>query len=489
MKNINLNNVVGIYLFSLIILHVLFIIAPTNALFLGTPLYSFQRYFALIGIVLLGIDLITNRYMFKEKYGYLLYGIVGSAAISSILTISYDVKHNLFSIIWMTLTLAIIYTYSLRVENQIFHKKMYTVYKVISVVWLVACIVSITAFLFNTGYFIQLDMHVEGAYIRQGFLEHRLFGIFMAMYTSAMFSAMLLIASVFFYIVHKKKYLLVYATIFLIHVILSGARSAMVSLIITLTLVVIYYFYKKKLSSFKVINRVVYLGIVAIITIGLSYSIFNYSKVALGAIQQLSVFTNNQEPYFELVQKMPKVKQESKEEVPEDNAEVSSEAVLEREDASLENPSNNRISIWKDYLSLYKDIGIFGLSPYNFSKYIQDNHEDLFIVNYVKENMPDKYEKGIVYQPHNSYIYLYVTTGLLGLTLFLTYAILLLRKIFNYLYKDGGNSYINFAIVILIFTVTNMLFDTTVFFNNEATIVIFWLLLGYLVKNIKEISK
>lgn len=487
MKKINTLKWIQYYIFSLIILHVLFIIAPVNSLFIETPLYNFQRYYALVGCLLLLIDLVRERYLFKEKYAYFLYGIVVAAAVSSLLTISYEIKHNLFAIIWMVLTIALIYTYSLRVENEVFSKQMYLVYKVVATIWLLACLASIASFLFNTGYSVRLDTTNKEAYIRQGFVENRLFGVFMSMYTAAMFSSVLLMASIFYYMLNKRKYLLFNSIIFLIYIILSGTRSAMISLTVIAILFMTFYTYKK-LNTKQIIKKITLSLAAALITGVGVYTIFNYSKVALAPLSEISVFQKNKNKYSELIQKMPRVKQNNKKpkEVAPNKSLKQNQGKLVRRDVTAENPSNNRLQIWKDYLKIGKEIGIFGLSPYNFSKYIQENHKELFIVSYVKNTYPDKFKMGIIYQPHNSYIYLFVATGFVGVAFFAVYSILLLKNILRYLIVDGRDVYINFSIVVVIFTAVIMMFDTTVFFTNEATVVIFWLLLGYLVKNTKQ---
>ncbi|MBF0715447.1 O-antigen ligase family protein [Gemelliphila palaticanis] len=473
------NYVVKVYIYLTIICHILFLMSPIVTFIVGTPLYSFQKYFAGIGILLVLIDIIFYRFIFKLKYAYIFYSIFFVSIVSSLYTVKYGIKHNLFDILWYFIIVSIFYSYTLRLDKELFKKQLLYLYNHVAFIWSVGCILSIPSFLFNVGYYSKVNPHYIDGYIRQGFLENRLFGIFMAMYNSAMTSSVLLVIGIFIYLVNKKNYLLFYNVLFITHILLSGTRSSMISLIFTFSILIGYYVFCKNINyrHFKKIG----VSILAFITSCLLiYGGFSLYKKALSYVPNIYILKSNQNNYHDIIQKFPMIKKE-------ELKDKSYEHILEREDANFENPSNNRLDIWLDYFKIYKEIGFIGLSPNNYSKYIQEHAPDLFIVQYVKDSMPERYKNGDIYEPHNSYLYLYVSTGLIGLSSFMIFLIILIIKILKYLnQKRYVDTYFYMSISLIIFYLSNMFFDSIVLFDNDAITIVFWLLLGFVTKIVSK---
>jgi O-antigen ligase len=145
--------------------------------------------------------------------------------------------------------------------------------------------------------------------------------------------------------------------------------------------------------------------------------------------------------------------------------------------------SNGRTNIWIDYLSLYKEVGLIGISPGNYMGYVLENHEDLFIVEDIRLNYPAKYESGIIYHPHNGYLYVFISTGVLGAAFLIAFIVLCAIRLIKKLMKDKTSSYLFICAFVLVVTgAISSLFDTGLFFQNNPHSSVFWIALGVLMK-------
>ncbi len=81
--------------------------------------------------------------------------------------------------------------------------------------------------------------------------------------------------------------------------------------------------------------------------------------------------------------------------------------------------SNNRFEIWRDYLSLAGEIGPAGLSLSNYNDYIGDRHPEMYIVRYFTDQFKDTVKTDLVYESHNNYLFVFISTGFVGAGLFL----------------------------------------------------------------------
>lgn len=481
-KLVNFNNVIRGYLFISIICYLFYLIAPIVTLIMNTQVYSFQRYLAILGIVIIGYDLLFFRIGFKTKYSILFYFLVGIACISSFMTIEYGFKDNLFDIIWFIIYVYIYYSYAERVGLEQVKRDIDKVYTYVAVIWLVAVLLSVLTYLFNIEYRILANPY-NNYLTRQGFMENRLFGVFMTLIISAILSGLLIIYGSLRY--PKKKRVIFANFIFFSHILLSGSRGALLSLLL---LIMILIFYKGLIRYFvnKSIISKVFLS--ALLSISLTSGLFlgiQVLKSGLAYLPTFSIFTNNSIEYKTLLSKYPNVVviQEGLEGTVDKR--MVAEELLDRKDVDASNVSNGRLEIWKDYIGLYNDIFILGLSSSNYSKYIQENYHDLFIVQFVKNNHPDTYNIGGVYHPHNTYLMIYTATGVLGLVVFMLILVLLTKYTIIKLFKQE-NSYLLLVMSIVLFCLINGLFDSVLIFSNEIVTCIFWIFLGVLARMVKE---
>ena len=161
------------------------------------------------------------------------------------------------------------------------------------------------------------------------------------------------------------------------------------------------------------------------------------------------------------------------------------ESLLGRKDVQ-HNPGTFRMEIWLDYLGLYKDIGLFGLSPENNSKYIQEHYPDLFIVDYIRRAYPDDYERGYVFHPHSGYLKVFVSTGFAGIFLLLIFMILCGANIFFYLKRTARPSLdFLFSFLVVFAGALTAVFDTELFFSINPATFLFWLALASMYRSMR----
>lgn len=142
--------------------------------------------------------------------------------------------------------------------------------------------------------------------------------------------------------------------------------------------------------------------------------------------------------------------------------------ILKREDITSNNISNNRIEIWKEYLSGMKGRYLFGTSPRNMLCYF----EKMETASYVVERK---------YEIHNGYLAVFVGCGIVGSIPVIIFIYLVAKKILNYCFKKQNielEFIVTFSIICLILIYT--MFFTELFFVNNLTTSIFWSLLGFL---------
>mgnify|MGYP002291767901 CR=1 FL=1 len=141
------------------------------------------------------------------------------------------------------------------------------------------------------------------------------------------------------------------------------------------------------------------------------------------------------------------------------------QAILDRQDVG-EGTSNRRLRTWKNYLEGVEGSYIIGASPRNVAQYMEDKH-------------PEIYERNEGYETHNGFLSVFVGTGVIGFGVVILFMILVGKKIWVYCFSKEPISkefvtIFSIIMVILIYT----FFFTELFFVNNLTTSIFWLLLG-----------
>lgn len=473
-----LNTAVAVYVGVVLMTYMLFLIAPFITVLAKTPLYSIKTYLGLIGAGLLALDLVTNRGLWRGKGCLLLYGICASAAISTLTTISYGIKDNLFDLCWLVVQFALVYSCAWRMDRKQLKKLVDVLFFAMMAVWLVACAVSVVQYLYRIGYtYIANPLSDNPELSRQGFWDNRLFGVFTGIDYAVYMSLILIIGSVYYLFRIPGKPVRIglgcaIAVLFL-HIVLSGSRSVQVAMVIY-TFCLALLLVRRRDPGHRVKQYLVRLaaaGCAMLLVIGC----YNGTKSLMERVPDLSL--------------MERPGQSGEVMGPTDPDAVTdpTEPPQTSLDRELEDVSNDRFQIWGDYLSMAGEIGPFGLSLSNYNDYISANHPELYIVKHFTKDYGDSVKTDIVYECHNNYLFVFVSTGIVGLACFAAFLILALVRVLKYMKMNPRMSDACIALSAIVGVgCVEALFMNSVFLKINAMSFIFWFALGILMNLIPD---
>lgn len=484
------------WIVATIFVYLAFMLGPVVSLIADTPLYSMQSVMGVAGIVLVLLDVVTRRIVFAARYVWLLYGVVAFAALGAIRTWNYGFTENLFNLAWTTLFFALFYSYTHRVGLVRTRIIFARVFRGVVAVWIAACIMSFFTYVFQIGYLARTHADPAVGWTRQGFLESRLFGVFMSINQFAFVSTILLIGSLYVVWTSRKTSQRVgWASIALLLftvIMLSGSRAAELSIVVVGALVVGYAVFAK-VSRKSTRARGLLGGALASLAAGvILVGGWSGAVRVVSYLPDADVFESSRLDYARFVDASADAvgvdiqvygsaegEDELKELLPHDS---DSETRLQRTDTSSENVSNNRFTIWGDYVAMWDEIGIIGLSPANYDNYIFHENPDAYVVTHIEEHYPALYESETIYHPHNAFIMVFVASGLAGLALLGVFLVLCVRDTVKVLAQPAKVTvrYVAFVAVICV-SLMFIMFDQGLFFMNNMIACIFWLVTGYVV--------
>ena len=398
------------------------------------------------GMTLLGILLATYNLVIKKVYlkiktiEYLLL-FFALNIITSILVISYgystNIKNALIFYIYF-LSVFPIFTGITREEG----KKIYDYFfYTVTVLNTFGVLVSLIQFVLLKGYRVH---DYKGLYIRQGFVESRLFGIL----ASPNFLSLISLIVIIFLITKIGSFIRVYKNISIlaivlnfIYIVLSGSRTAFICMMIAAVIYSIAMFYQK--GNTKSLLKVV----MAIIVVLFSYKAVNFTS----------------EQYLKYNKERLEA-QDKKLENKDNNLS------LERTDTSEENISNNRFAIWKSTASFVPKKPIFGYSGGNWYEIGKKINPEEYII---KEH----------YLTHNGYLEILFYNGLVGFIsmgiFVLSFFVSMIKRIFRDKKEDLVNKDLLSMIMILMVILVSNLFLSSTFYGISLLGIILFLMAGY----------
>ena len=84
------------------------------------------------------------------------------------------------------------------------------------------------------------------------------------------------------------------------------------------------------------------------------------------------------------------------------------------------------------------------------------------------------------YHPHNGFLYIYVSSGLVGIVSLIVYLFLFVLDIIKkILFDKQTDEWLIYSyLLILMFCLINIMFDTGLIFNSDFVSCVFWVLIG-----------
>lgn len=440
---------VGVVLFFQVLLQ----ISPAVTFLASTPLYSIQTYLGVLGGGLILLDLFTTKRIWQGKYLVFLLAILFLAAYASVKMVAFGTKENIFKLCWMTIQFCLVYSCAFRIPQGQLEKYIKYLFYVLLTIWCLACCVSFVQYVKQYEYQLVVNpLAKDTSKNWQGFHNNRLYGIFYTLNHAAYASLFFAVIAAVFTLREKRlwvKICLIIAQITLIlYIVLSGSRSALVSL----AACVFIAGFLAILYGIKAGGRWKKLLLCILLAIVIAAGCLGYRGIKKG----LALIATRTE----------KVESTTK----QDN-------ILGRTD--LEKSTNGRITIWSEYISLHDEIGLTGLSPGNYMPYVIQEHPELYIVRVTKFNHPDKYNAGIIYHVHSGYMMVYVSAGLLGAIALAVFMLLCMIRAIRAIWKNKkANPWFICGLLLVVAGAISALFDEGLFFQNNPQTTMFWLALG-----------
>ena len=532
-----------LYLLAVILWHFLTHTMPFAFFSEKAHLEKVPEYLRNAGVVLMAASLLLDRKLLKAPKAFVLYGICLCALIASFFRQKYGIQANLDSIAWMMIVFTLFYSAANRMKSGKLRVFLTAAFIVCLAVWFVCCCLSLYQFVHLIG--TDPEKTVTTLWLKgKGFYKHRLYGVFGFPEYGAVTGLMLILGSGYFIVSVKSRILKVILVILDLplfwYIVLCRSRNAVIALYECVF--VGSFLAVRSLSRGSALKRNVLALLLAFVTLlasrvvilgtlavaekvpglfsgsGGAVSLMDEEKASPACV--LEPFSNllaeKESSSARILKPVPgltenkaettvKAEKDSKTEkkgktdssgntgktskakkTEETEQEEDNTRLLQREETD-DDITTGRSRIWKDYLSLYRDIGLFGLSPENASWYIQEHHPDLYIAAYIKRNYKTNYANGYVFHTHNGYLKVYVSAGLAGFLLLLLFMVQYIVKVFQHVRSHLRVSPAFVCSLLVVITgASAAMFDLELFFVYHPSTFLFWLALGLMLRSIQK---
>ena len=417
--------------------------------FVNTLVFSIVAAF---GAGIIYMDFFTKRIFLRQKNVIWLIFFLVSCAISSIINVKYGLLGNIRNLVWLAISFFILYPIDSDRPVEDVKKELKFVSNILIAVWFGACLVSITMFLQQIGYYVDVP---PDSFARVGFIEGRLFGIFDDPNYAAVVAFIVVIVSIFRAKTTDKKLFRAFCVFNILvnfcYIVLSGSRTAEVSAIFVV-LMATYFILLKKFDSKKI--NVILKQFILIVTslfccAALIFS-FIFTRKALALLPDFVSTSFKTTSVSE---------SKSRKQVDTTREDVNNSADV----------SNCRFKIWLSALELFKSTPIFGTSPRNMR-------------TYAKAIFPNGFIAQRSYAVHNAYLDILTSTGVVGALMLIIFLVLYLLAVFKFLFQKFNSEHyytvlFNFSLVTTV--AVSAFFLSEIVFVNTIGVLIFWLNLGY----------
>lgn len=425
----------------------------------------FSPALAIIGIALLCIRIMLledKEDLRKKEIGFVI-AIISIIGISIACNYKYGLINNAKILIWQSVFMLLIFPFTKEDGISINKKHLEIVVNGYLLIFSIAFIISITQF-FTYEYHTVI---VAGNEYSQGLFNGRLWGVFASLYSSSIAAMLSFYLSLYLAITKQRFARVIYIVgciISITFILLTGTRSTYLGMIIAL-LVMLVILYLNKRDGYKFCwgkRKQDVMAAIVIITlvIGIHSELKYYKATLINIAKEANELTEEQ----------------------------LQENTIERTDTEGD-ITNNRIEIWKDYRDVMFSNPkhfIIGLSPGGYMEYIRNTRPNVYIVKHIRNHYPKMYSKGLIYDTHSAYLTVFVSTGLVGVFLFLWFFIWYTIQVCKCFKRKQFEKLDCVVFASLVNIVVTVAFDSDLFYRCTMTTAAFWILLGILIGRIKR---
>lgn len=445
-----------------------------NSLTANSTLLTYCSY----GVTLIGVCYFLYRIVHFNKYKkskgiIILFLFFLSYIVSSVVTIHYGVVSNIKALIWLGIQFFLLYAYDNdRTVDKIKKEGIIIGWIIIVYTFVMSLMGIVCLALMYNNYQV-----VNGVATITGFLWNRLWGF----YSDPNYGAVISIISVllsFFYIMKYKRtgitFLLIINIITeMFYVAFSDSRTAQVSMVAMFIWATVIF--ARKVNFIQVLKPILRFVVICVITITVVVSSF-VSIRGLTTIgnMYLSSVTNPNSSLFYWFDAEKNDNHISNGDVTED-LEINSSVIgrpIEDMGSDGGDISNRRFAIWQSAVEVFKTKAVTGVSFRNIIPYALEYLPKTYIVNNDQSSFASM---------HNLFMDVLVSQGLLGISLFIIFVVLVLVTVFKKLYKLNKQDYIFYASILSVIVpiFVSSFFYSEILYINTSGSVIFWIALGY----------
>ncbi len=482
------NSVLDIYVIFLVFLFSIEYIVPIVTLMGSVDSFCWSVAGA-VGAVLLVSAVFIRPKLFFSAQNVLLIAFAGAMFLSAIVNYKYALLSNIKEICWMCIMFFLIQS----VDSFRPKEKNLRLFKIVTnmfvVIWFVGVFVSFCQFLVGYGDVVQTPNIGKGGVHCIGFMNGRLFGVFVDPNYAAMGAFMAIIFAVLYFVDEKTKkaakvFYVITVVFEVLYIILSASRTAAISVTVGICFLMFFLVRRANFSqkyrpamreTVSVIAALVFSVALVfgglLMREGLAYApgVFSYITTDHNVNNDVDDSTKH------TTEKTVVDSDEHGSEPVDGNSEPHGENILpadmHRQDVGTGNISNNRFEIWKDAIDIWKTTPIVGASPRGYLEYASDKLGDMYIVQ----------KK---YAVHNTYISVLLFTGIFGTIFVVAWFAFVVYKLLRYLFSKKTESSGVYMRVLLLSTIlvaeaVSALSLSKMFFTHLVTDTLLWFIVGY----------
>ncbi len=440
---------------SFFAIFMLYAVLGSNSLTYGKIIISPVMYISfLFSILILVYKLINFKSYLKIPEILLIFGILGSIGISTLVNYQYNFKKNfIFCIYWVIYFLILFLTKKDKSVDSC-KKDLKFALTFFLIYTTVAVIASLVLYIFGVG--ITKVADDTGYTYNLGFVWGRLWGIFTNPNNGAVSSAISIIVLVYGFITVKKRHIKVLSAIsiflHLLYMVLSDSRSGAVVLGIAVSAFFLFVFLKK-FEAKKIWAKLLICLLSLVIAIS-TVSVVRWFKVPVNAaVTFISSIDFGG---------------------PDDGEEEDDPDIIDRGYDMSNDISNRRFDVWKSGLEIYLNSPknmLIGTSFCGFTDYARENMPNTYIVNN---------DFGDMTTLDNEFFNILVSNGAIGficIAAFVIYIFITLFKNFKLVQQKDGKILALMLTICLSLAAASM-FSSVVFFHFSPNTILFWFILG-----------
>ncbi|WP_429973823.1 O-antigen ligase family protein [Enterococcus sp. AZ163] len=422
-------------------------------------------------------QLLLKKDIYRIPFKICLFMLTISFLFTILLNRQYNFLPMLYNFGYLLISIFVIFPVDFSQSIEVRKNKLIQFNNVFILMIFIAGLISVIQFFMLLGY--RVPTEVAGVTARQGFLEHRLFGVYTSPNVGALFgycSIVLSFINLLLLEFKKKKIVFLYLINFITQVVfnsLSSSRGTQITFVFFLTALLLLFFNKEftREMSNSINTKKIILGTICLLLfIGVGTSCF---KKILGTIPPRYISVTQNRNDLEGLEETDNSDESNKVPVKVEHSEEGSEI------------SSGRFNIWKGGISVLSQKPLFGFGELDFFSSSK--------LNFNKRKLTDQnlisLEKSHG-NMHNGYLQVLLASGIVGFLIVYVYYALNILSLFKVFLFSGSNrknisgfnmAFLGVSLILLLSFFVNELVEVHLLFNKRDVIsLIFWYYLGIL---------